>query len=260
MYMAISKVLSTFVISLERDTERRAHMANLLNRLDLKAEFINAVDGRAMPQSNWNAYDRKKTLRVYGVDMLETEIGCYLSHYRLYERMLREDIDIALIMEDDIECTPEFPQIIADLIADPDPEWLVVRLETQRGRVREAKKPLFTGRCVKKMRHAQLYKLNTHILGFGAYLIRKEGAQRMLEYGRRIFMPIDQTMDRFWENGIAPYIVRPIPVFQNPVFQSRIGARPPGRNKDQPLFIRLQSRMQRMADGLAKRIYAITNR
>lgn len=248
---------ATFVINLDRDSLRRGHMEKQLEKIGLKAEFVPAVDGRALSESDRSVYDRDKALRVYGVEMMDTEIGCYLSHYRLYERMVRENIPVALIMEDDIEIDPSLPRIVDDLVTDPAPEWLVVRLESLCGRVREPKNAKFKGKSVKKLRDGELHRLGRHVLGFGAYLIRKEGAERMLSYGRRIFMPVDQTMDRYWDNGIVPYIVRPLPVYQRQDFESRIGARPPGRHVGQPLSLHLQRRWQRISDGLRKRLLAI---
>lgn len=247
---------STFVINLERDTVRREHMRVQLEKLGMRAEFVPAVDGRTLSEADRNAYDREKALRVYGVDMMDTEIGCYLSHFRLYERMVRENIDFALIMEDDIEISPDLPHLVRDLVADPNPEWMVVRLESLRGRVREPKSRKFYGKHIKRYQGGDLHRLGTHVLGFGAYLIRKEGAQRMLDYGRRIFMPVDQTMDRYWENGIVPYIIRPIPVYQRQDFESRIGLRPPGRHLGHPLRLRLARRWQRISDGIRKRIFS----
>ena len=246
----------SFVINLEGDTERRGHMEKQLDKIELKAEFVPAINGRALSEADRRAYDRKKTLRVYGVEMMDTEIGCYLSHYRLYERIVRENISVALIMEDDIEISPDLPRVVDDLVSDTTPEWLVVRLESLRGRVREPKNEKFKGMSVRTLQDGELYKLGTHVLGFGAYLIRKEGAQRMLEYARNIFMPIDQTMDRYWENGIVPYIVRPLPVYQRQDFESRIGSRPPGRHASQPFFLKLQRRSQRISDGIQKRIFS----
>lgn len=244
-----------FVINLEHDVVRRAHMASQCARLGLAVEFVPAVNGRQLSDTDRAAYDRDKTLRVYGVEMLDTEIGCYLSHYRLYQRMVREDIPVALILEDDVELSPAFPRIVQDLLADPQPEWQVVRLESLRRRVREPKNAKFLGRPVKALRDGELYRLGTHVLGFGAYLIRQDAARRMLDYGRHIFMPVDQTMDRYWENDILPYLVRPIPVHQRGDLASRIGARPPGRHKGQPWALRLRQRWQRLSDSIAKRLY-----
>jgi glycosyl transferase family 25 len=246
-----------FIINLERDGLRRGHMERELDKRGMHAEFLPAVDGSCLSEADRNAYDAEKAMRVYGVPMMDTEIACYLSHYRLWERIARDDIKFSLIMEDDIEIDPALPRIVEDLINDPAPEWLVVRLESLRGGVRNPKKLKFLGKITKHLHDAKLYKLNTHVLGFGAYLIRKEGAERMLEYGRRIFMPVDQTTDRYWENGIVPYIVRPLPVHQRQDFESRIGARPPGRHLGQPLGLRLQRRRQRIWDGIRKRVFSL---
>jgi glycosyl transferase, family 25 len=251
--------IPTFIINLERDAERRDYMRKQLENLGMQAEFVPAVDGRALSPFDRTAYDPAKALRVYGVEMMDSEIGCYLSHYRLYERIVQENINAALILEDDCEISPELPQIVRELVADPVPEWLVVRFDTLREKVREPKCRKFMGQRVKTLQHGNLHRLDTHVLGFGAYLIRKDGAVRMLDYGRRIFMPIDQTMDRYWENGIAPYIVRPIPARQNQGYESRIGARPAGRHRGQPFHIYLARRWQRLSDGVSKRIYNATH-
>lgn len=252
---SVLRSLPCFVISLPRDEERRAHMQAQLSTLALSAEFIPAVDGRTLGGAELAAYDRQRALQVYGVEMMPTEIGCFLSHYRLYERMLREDLDVALIMEDDLEIKPEFPAILADLLADPAPPWLVVRFESQRGRVREPRTRKDRGTTVRQLSAGELVKLNIHVLGLGAYLIRSEGAQRMVAYGRQIFMPIDQAMDRFWESGIEPYVVRPMQVRQRPDLVSRIGTRAYERRAGVPLWVKFRRRLQRMSDSFNKRWY-----
>lgn len=247
--------LPCFVISLARDEERRAHMHKQLAALSMNAEFVPAVDGRRLGQDELAAYDRDRALRIYGVDMMPTEIGCFLSHYRLYERIVRERIPVALIMEDDLEIRPEFPQILADLLADPAPSWLVVRFESQRGRVREPRTRKDRGTTVRQLAAGELVRLNIHVLGLGAYLITEEGARRMLRYGQRIFMPIDQAMDRFWESGIEPYVVRPMQVRQRPDLVSRIGTRAYERRAGVSLWVKLARRLQRMRDSFNKRWY-----
>jgi glycosyl transferase, family 25 len=254
-----SRSLPVFVINLPRDTQRRQHMSRLLGALDLCGEFIAAVDGRTLSAADRSAYDPDRALRVYGVPMMDTEIGCYLSHYRLYERIVREEIETALILEDDLEISPDLPALLQDLLARAGDEWQVVRLESLRARVREPRSREFAGTRVADLSGgAGLYRLGTHVLGAGAYLIRREGAARMLEYGRRIFMPIDHTMDRFWENGIVPYVVRPFPVRQRADFESRIGARGPERHRGQPLVVHLQRRIQRVRDSLRKRAFRLS--
>ena len=231
-------------------------MAALLDRVGLAGEFIPAVDGRSLSAAERAPCDPARALRVYGKPMLDTEIGCYLSHYRLWQRVVDEGIAAALVLEDDIEIDPTLPGLIADLLACPD--WLVVRLHSMRGSVLQPRRAGFLGWRVATLRdEAGLYRLRTHALGAAAYLIRAEGARRLLAYGRRIVLPIDQTMDRFWENGIAPYVVRPFPVRQRGEFASSIGARAPGPPQDQPVVQVLRRRLQRAGDGLRKRLHLL---
>ncbi len=245
-----------FVINMERDTARRQHMVEVLGRIGMAAEFVTAVDGRAMPASDRAAYDHARALRIYGVGMKDSEIGCFLSHYRIYERMLREGIETALVLEDDVTIQPNLPTVVADLLACPYTGWLVVRLDTKLGPVAHPVTPKFTGTPVAELPNGgTFYRLRTKVLGVGAYLIRREGAARMVAYGKRIFMPIDQAMDRYWENGIIPHAVRPFPVDQGDDFGSHSGDRSNARRQEQPLPVRMRRRLQRMEDGVRKRVF-----
>ncbi len=49
--------LKVFVISLDRAVDRRAHMEGLLSELGLEAEFVSAVDGRALTDVDRGQYD-----------------------------------------------------------------------------------------------------------------------------------------------------------------------------------------------------------
>src|SRR5262249_53330006 len=102
-------------------------------------------------------------------------------------------------------------------------------------------------------------RLRTHVLGVGAYLVQRRGAERLLDYGRRIFLPIDQAMDRYWENGIVPYVVRPFPVQQREEFGSSTGVRPPMRRNLQSLRQRSRRRLQRALDGVNKRLFSLVH-
>ena len=172
----------TFVINMERDLERRVHMINELRSVGMTAEFVAGVDGQALTADDRAWYDDRRALRIYGIGMMDAEIGCYLSHYRLYERIVRENIPAALIFEDDLAISPTLPLIISELLADPDPAWLVVRLEFKRGRVLCPRTAKERGVLVKSLSVGELRQIGVHVLGLGAYLIRTEGARRMLRY------------------------------------------------------------------------------
>ena len=247
--------LKIFVISLERAVERRAHMVRLLKSLGLEAEFVSAVDGQALTPADRRQYDSRLARLDYRSEMTDTEIACYLSHYRIYERICREGLPMALILEDDIEVKSNLAQVLRDLVAQPDPEWMVVRLQTQRGRVLDPRTAKDRGRAVCNLPGGALYQLDTHVLGGCAYVVRRQAAEIMLEYGRRISRPIDQTLDRYWENGIVPYVVRPFPVRQHPAFCSEIGVRGKAAYADERRLDAVRGRLRRAGDGLRKRAF-----
>ena len=217
--------LKVFVISLDRAVDRRAHMENLLAGLGLRAEFVSAVDGRALSEADLAQYDARLARMDYRAEMTPSEIACYLSHYRIYERICREALPLALILEDDIHIEPNFLEAVNALAAQDEPEWTVARLQTQRGRLLNPRDDQDLGRRVCALGQSGLYQLDTHVLGGCAYLMRLPAARTMVAYARNISRPIDQTLDRFWENGILPYVVRPFPVRQHPEFDSEIGLR-----------------------------------
>ena len=247
--------LKVFVISLDRAVDRRAHMEGLLSQLGLKAEFVSAVDGRALSEADRGQYDSRLARLDYRSEMTDTEIACYLSHYRIYERICREELPLALILEDDIHIESNFMEAVSALAAQDDPEWTVARLQTQRGKLLNPRDEQHLGRRVCGLGESGLYQLETHVLGGCAYLMRLPAARTMVSYARSISRPIDQTLDRFWENGIVPYIVRPFPVRQHPEFGSEIGVRGKESYVKERSADAVLGRLRRARDGINKRIF-----
>ena len=243
-----------YVINLERDRARRSFMEGTLGSMGVEAEFVPGVDGQKLTDDELAMYDRDRCRRVYGSDMRPGEIGCYLGHYRLYERLLREGVKLALILEDDVHIDPALPAIMSEIENMPLRDWSIIHLRSGRGKVYSGEGTAFHGRVLAKLGTGHTVQLlRTHILSGGAYFINQDGLRRMVEFGRRIFMPIDHTMDRFWENGILPIVVRPLPVGHNNQFSSSIGNH--GWDHETPFswLDRTRHRWRRSYDSLPKR-------
>lgn len=63
--------------------------------------FVDAVDGRTLQQDLNAVYDEARALRTCGRRLSPPELGCALSHRRVYEIIARESVDTALVLEDD---------------------------------------------------------------------------------------------------------------------------------------------------------------
>lgn len=98
-----------FVINLDRSPERLEQMAMQLKNIGLDFERISAVDGNAQTDEFLNKYYSSKLNRKkYYAPLKKAEIGCYISHLKACEKIVRDNLDYAIILEDDIILEPYF--------------------------------------------------------------------------------------------------------------------------------------------------------
>lgn len=193
-------------------------------------------------------------MTVYGAEMTDAEVACCLSHRTAYARIVALRLPMALVLEDDVDCDDDLAHILRLLAAAPPAPWLVLRLQSTKGEV-VAGAGKGRGVVAARLADRTISRLSTGVLGGCGYVVKLEGARRLLRYTARTFMPADQCMDRFWENGVAPYVLRPFPVRQCEAIPSEIGARKIERSADWRWTA--ARRLQRAWDGLAKRAYAL---
>ena len=191
-----------FVISLARAAERREDIGRRLDAANIRHEIVDAVDGAALDLSQLGGrYSEKAAAKKYGSPLLRGEIGCYLSHYNLWERIAAENIPAAVVLEDDTELDGDFSQVAA-AVAACKWEWDVVLLYGSHMRRRyRALSPLCNGR--------ELVQYARHVHGTVAYVVSCEGAKKLLSHCRDILEPIDVAWRDYWNWGGRFYAVRP---------------------------------------------------
>ena len=100
-----------FVINLEKSREKRDKISSILNNYTTNYEFFNAINGKELKTNEYNI-----NLDWYNpcdnTHMTLGEIGCALSHYNVWKKIVDENIENAIILEDDIEIVdPDFLNI-----------------------------------------------------------------------------------------------------------------------------------------------------
>jgi collagen beta-1,O-galactosyltransferase len=102
----------TFVINLKRRPDRQRRMQAALNLLGIEAEMWTAVDGR---QLTADALTRQNITFLpnyrdpfHQRPMTYGEIGCFLSHYHIWQHVLHNQLDRVLILEDDVRFEANF--------------------------------------------------------------------------------------------------------------------------------------------------------
>ena len=96
--------IAAFVIHLERATQRRPLVDRLRASLPMDVEVIDAVDGSRLGEAEIASVYRRNLHRPpYPFRLSASEVACFLSHRKVWQRIAGSDLDAALIVEDDVE-------------------------------------------------------------------------------------------------------------------------------------------------------------
>lgn len=107
--------MKIFVINLKTSVRRRKKTESQLNKLGLPFEIFEAVQGSALTKNeilSWydaNFYNDRPTYHTSGM------VGCTLSHYFVYKRIVEQKIEKALILEDDMVLSKNLPALLNEI-------------------------------------------------------------------------------------------------------------------------------------------------
>ncbi|CAH2104064.1 unnamed protein product [Euphydryas editha] len=101
-----------YMINLKRRQERKRMMMMNFKELGLEFKRIPAVDGTILNHT---------TLKVLNVRLMKDyedpyhkrpmkagEVGCFLSHYNIWNKIVRKQYNLTMVLEDDVHFTPNF--------------------------------------------------------------------------------------------------------------------------------------------------------
>ncbi|MDE4453840.1 glycosyltransferase family 25 protein [Psychrobacter sp. DAB_AL62B] len=176
----------TYLINLDESYERLESAKSQLDNIDWQFERFPAFDGRGKKLSDFENYDDNQARKILGRSLLNSEIGCYLSHYNCALEFLKTDADFLVVLEDDMEISSDFKSVTEQLIAflshENELEWHLINIA--------AKKKKITKDITQINNHTLWHAYYFPVLGLGLIWSRK-GAQEFIEKGRTITMPVD---------------------------------------------------------------------
>ncbi|HTX39865.1 MAG TPA: glycosyltransferase family 25 protein [Bryobacteraceae bacterium] len=188
------------VINLVRSTDRREWIESNLARIGLTFEIFAGVDAFRGEHVGISRYNEAAARRDLHRPMAAGEIGCFASHYLLWQRCLsaREPL---VIMEDDVDVDYAF------LLALDNASKLISRFPLIRlGLTREGDgtAPML---CLPD--DFQLVLLGSWTFGTQCYVLSPIGAKALLEHAAVWSLPLDIYVDRAEIHGIGNYGLRP---------------------------------------------------
>lgn len=108
--------MRVFLINLDKDVVKFASMDSQLTQMGVAYERIPGVLGKNLsPLEIRRSFNSFRWWCAIGRAVSAAEIGCALSHYKIYQRMVDENITVACILEDDVVIDSRFQDQIKNL-------------------------------------------------------------------------------------------------------------------------------------------------
>lgn len=192
-----------FVISLAAVTERRDFMEQQLANQKIPFEFFDAIDGRSNEHPLFKKYNKEKRLKQKGNELARGELGCFASHYLLWEKCVALNTPI-IVIEDDAVIFDNFMSFYNDI------EFFSKNSLYLRLFVNNNNKPYKTIDIKNNYRIVRYLKGPRATRG---YLIKPLAAKEFIKHAQEWVWPVDDYMDMSWIHkiqcqGIMPGIIQ----------------------------------------------------
>jgi glycosyl transferase family 25 len=211
--------LPIFIVNLERRPDRKKLIENRLANFGIKNyEIIKAVDGRELPDDTSQIYNKKDSIELHR-ELKKTEIACALSHIQIARKIVNQNLECAIILEDDAELTLEFKHFIKDFNLEPNKfDFLILgsfssnqffngKLKTKHSPYRLIEKQSITylDKTEFSIGQTTIHKAHypTQILDFvngtHGYMLSNAGAKKLLELNYPVVVEADNVWNYFYE-------------------------------------------------------------
>ena len=176
----------TYLINLDGSQERLERATQQLNQVNWPFERFSAVDGRGKDLTEFANYDDQGANDVLGRRLMNSELGCYLSHYGCAEQFLSTDADYLVVLEDDMKINQDFKDkldgVIEYLDQHKELDWYTVNIA--------AKKKKLAKDIVEFDHYTLWHAYYFPIRGVGLVWSRK-GAEQFVQLGKIMTVPVD---------------------------------------------------------------------
>lgn len=175
--------MKVFVISLKEAVARRERVSKLMALNKVEFEFIDAVKGVELTSENIAESGLHTNL-----DLSQPEIGVLLSHIKFWKKMVEENYDYAVVLEDDVHLSRSFRTVIEDLII-PEEKLAIYRLETSLLTVVKISRAV--EQVIKSVAIQQIYSCHP---GTAGYALNKASAKFLLSQVERFKIAVDNEL------------------------------------------------------------------
>lgn len=230
-----------FVVSLVSSLSRRKNITTQMAEQSLQFEFFDAINGKNEHHPFFDLYSDPKRIRRKGYSLNPSELGCFASHYLLWEKCVNLNQPI-LILEDDIKINGNFIEALT----------FAEKYIDQLG-VLKICRTLDTNfiNLVKFSPSLTLVKYNKPTSGAMGYIISPEAAKKLMDKTVNWHEPVDDFMEKEWLHKVRIFGVEPPCLTIDNEIESEIGDR---KKIKISIFKRLRREIYRSSERILNQI------
>ena len=190
-----------FVINLDTSISRMRESQNQLWNFDF--ERVSAIDGSKLDHDALTRfYDAELNYQQYHSVLTPGEIGCYLSHRKVWQKIVNENLDFALVLEDDFINNAALSKLMHD-VAQIEQLWDCIKL----AEFPIKRKVVFSER----LGNTNLEIYNKIPAKTCAQIISLVGAKKLLAMSEKFGRPVDIDIQHWWESDLRVFGLKPYP-------------------------------------------------
>ncbi len=199
--------MHVFLINLDSATARLASAQEQLSRCHLSFERVSAIRGADLSKKEKAVlYSETLNAKHYFQALSDGEIGCSASHLAVWRKAQKEQLDYCLVLEDDFSISDSITATLLSIEQLPT-GWDIIRLNSR------AQETPLTSRLLhdqtKLIRFSRVPSRTT------AYVISRQGIDKLLKRLPPFYRPIDIDFRFFWEFDLNMFGVQPAPVTES---------------------------------------------
>ena len=186
--------LKTYVLNLDRRSDRWENFKKNAKCIEyLNYERFSAIDGSKLKST----IQLQRIFDCNDYNMIVGAVGCALSYFKMFTELIYSDYDAYLMLEDDIEFTPNFDIKFFSICKQlKNVEWDIAFIGHH---LRNPDDP----ECkIKQIYHIEKYDVHTSFLnslgGTIGFMITKQGARKFLDFvnENKLINCIDTTLQK----------------------------------------------------------------
>lgn len=198
MTMASNKI---FVINLDSSIGRLQVCEQQLEGIEFQR--ISAVDGAQLDKVQQDRhFDRALNHQQYHKVLTCGEIGCYLSHRKVWQEIVDQQLDFGIVLEDDFETSLDVRNV-SEVISQIQNEWHCIKLAEH-----PIKRKALLWQDIGDYRLITYNKVPARTC---AQAISLAGAKHLLAATHKFGRPVDIDMQHWWGSNLHVFGLQPYP-------------------------------------------------